>query len=185
MEELLLAVELLHRALKLPPLPNDARLTVRVAIATYIKLVDAMHKWDALKRISVVDDAAAAAARPSVTPQLQAMVFHEAAAMMELPQACLLRAWFATYNFDARGLKRHVPAEKQLAELNRTLAFVERDMDGVARALARCERAEQTVVSLALHNALIEKCVRAIAAQAEDRRRFWTVPLQLREPPSI
>ena len=38
-----------------------------------------MHKWDALKRISAEHASSAhdGAARPSVTPQLQAMVFHE------------------------------------------------------------------------------------------------------------
>ena len=50
-----------------------------------------------------------------------------------------------------------MPPDRQLAELNRALRFAERDMDAVARPLRGCERAEQTVVSLALHNALIEK----------------------------
>jgi hypothetical protein len=83
-EEMLVAVELVHRALRLPTLPNGSSgnlLTVRVAIATYLKLVDAMQKWDALKRISVGDypHANKSPEGPSVTQQLQlqAMVFRE------------------------------------------------------------------------------------------------------------
>ena len=74
--------------------------------------------------------------------------------MMELPQAWLLRAWIATHNLLE---ERPVPPERQLAELNRTLAFVERDMTGLLLTLGSRNRVEQTVLSRAMMDALIAK----------------------------
>ena len=79
-EEMLVAVELVHRALRMPTLPNGPSgnlLTVRLAIATYLKLVDAMHKWDALKRAANKKSPEGPSLTPSQQLQLQAMVFHE------------------------------------------------------------------------------------------------------------